>query len=56
MKLYNFTIKNKKFEIILGNPPYILYQFFDSNQRNEALRIMHNAGLKSNKLANAWVA
>jgi adenine-specific DNA-methyltransferase len=53
---YNKHLKNKKFDVVLGNPPYIRYQFFEEKQRDEALKIMGVAGIKSNKLANIWAA
>lgn len=45
-----------KFDLIVGNPPYIRYQFFDKNQQEEAQKIFVKAFLKYNKLTNAWVS
>lgn len=45
-----------KFDLTIGNPPYIRYQYFDKNQRAEAEKIFINAGLKYSKLTNAWVS
>ncbi|HQK40135.1 MAG TPA: N-6 DNA methylase, partial [Flavobacterium alvei] len=46
----------QKFDLIIGNPPYIRYQFFDRNQQIEAENIFIKAGLKYSKLTNAWVS
>ena len=45
-----------KFDLIIGNPPYIRYQYFDKDQRKEAELISSKAGLKYSKLTNAWVS
>src|SRR6218665_155147 len=46
----------KRFDLIVGNPPYIRFQFFDRNQQAEAGDIFIKAGLKYSKLTNAWVS
>jgi adenine-specific DNA methylase len=46
----------KKFDIVIGNPPYIRYQFFDKNQQKEAENIFNKADIKYSKLTNAWVS
>lgn len=57
---YNFyeeyKNKDKEFDIVIGNPPYIRYQFLTEEQRNYQSDILKNNNLKSNKLINAWVA
>lgn len=45
-----------RFDLIIGNPPYIRYQFFDTEQQVEAENIFIRAGLKYSKLTNAWVS
>ena len=46
----------KRFDLIVGNPPYIRYQFFDRQQQVEAEDIFIKAGLTYSKLTNAWVS
>ncbi len=47
---------DEKFDLVIGNPPYIRYQFFDKDQRAEAEKIFTKAGLKYSKLTNPWVS
>ncbi|MBL7796637.1 MAG: class I SAM-dependent methyltransferase [Saprospiraceae bacterium] len=47
---------HRRFDLIIGNPPYIRYQFFDTQQQVSAEDIFIKAGLKYSKLANAWVS
>ncbi|HLD05285.1 MAG TPA: class I SAM-dependent methyltransferase [Candidatus Nanoarchaeia archaeon] len=51
---YCNTTKDK-FDLVIGNPPYIRYQYFDKQQRAEAEKIFAKASLKYSKLTNAWV-
>ncbi len=46
----------KKFDIVIGNPPYIRYQYFDKDQQNEASMIFDRVNMKYSKLTNAWVS
>jgi adenine-specific DNA-methyltransferase len=43
------------FHCVLGNPPFIRYQNFPESSRSLAMRLLHEAGLKPNKLTNIWV-
>ena len=45
-----------RFDLIIGNPPYIRYQYFDKDQRTEAEKVFVKANLKYSKLTNAWVS
>lgn len=47
---------SQKFDLVVGNPPYIRYQYFDKNQQTEADKIFKKAELKYSKLTNAWVS
>ncbi|MBK8371990.1 MAG: class I SAM-dependent methyltransferase [Saprospiraceae bacterium] len=46
----------QRFDLIIGNPPYIRYQFFNRQQQVEAEDIFIKAGLTYSKLTNAWVS
>jgi adenine-specific DNA methylase len=46
----------QRFDLIVGNPPYIRYQFFDTEQQKEAEFLFIRSGLKYSKLTNAWVS
>lgn len=48
-------IKTKKFDVILGNPPFIRYQNFPVQQRDRAMKQLLELGFKQNKLTNAWL-
>jgi len=44
------------FDLVIGNPPYIRYQYFDRSQQIEAEKIFNRVNLKYSKLTNAWVS
>jgi len=46
---------HNKYDLIVGNPPYIRYQYLMESQRTEMSEILISQGMKSNKLINAWV-
>lgn len=67
IKLKNKTVINtdfhlycnettKRFNLVVGNPPYIRYQYFQEEQQNEAIKVFNRAKLKYSKLTNAWVS
>ena len=53
---YNRILGRKQFDLILGNPPYIRYQYLKESQREMQSQILTSHGMKANKLINAWVA
>jgi len=56
-EFHKFCINSKqRFDLIVGNPPYIRYQYFDKEQQKYAAKIFGKANLKYSKLTNAWVS
>jgi len=49
------VLKDKKFDIVLGNPPFIRYQNFPEEQRTIASDLLAKNNLHPNKLTNAWL-
>ena len=45
----------RRFDAVVGNPPFLRYHSFPEAQRERAFRIMRTAGLKPTRLTNAWV-
>ena len=45
----------KRFDLVVGNPPFIRYQYYNAEQQLLADEIFKNAKLKRTKLTNAWV-
>ena len=54
-EFYDRNKDEKTFDLILGNPPYIRYQYLEEKQRDEMAHILTDHGMKSNKLINTWV-
>lgn len=48
--------RDNRYDLILGNPPYIRYQYLTEKQRAIQSEILTSHGMKANKLINAWVA
>lgn len=58
MDFFHYYQTNKaiaQYDLILGNPPYIRYQYLQENQRTEMSKLLTEHGMKSNKLINTWV-
>lgn len=55
---FDFYKKNHsaKYGLIVGNPPYIRYQYLENKQRELMSGIIEEHGMKPNKLINTWVA
>ena len=48
-------LRDKVFDAVIGNPPFIRYQNFPEPYRSRAMDIMVELGLKPNRLTNIWV-
>ena len=55
-EVYRNLLVNKRYRAIVGNPPYIRYQYLEPAQREEQSSILTRNGMASNKLINAWVS
>lgn len=51
---YASSFPQEKFDVIIGNPPFIRYQDFPEKHRDIALRMMRELDLNPNKLTNIW--
>jgi adenine-specific DNA-methyltransferase len=45
----------ERFDVVIGNPPFVRYQHFPEEHRKVAFRLMNRIGLHPNRLTNAWV-
>ena len=46
---------NKKYDVVIGNPPFIRYQSFDEKYRAIAFSLMKRHGFHPNRLTNIWL-
>lgn len=49
-------LKSIGFDCVLGNPPFIRFQYFDDESREVAFSHLRDANYKPTKLANSWAA
>jgi len=54
VKSYTKSVQSGEFDLILGNPPYIRYQYFEHGKKEAELQFKE-LGIKTTKLANAWL-
>ncbi len=54
--LFSRLEKMGGYDVVLGNPPFIRFQYFDDGSREKAFFHLRNANYSPTKLANAWVA
>jgi adenine-specific DNA-methyltransferase len=52
----NMVPKGERFDAIVGNPPFVRYQFLPPMFQSRAARIFDELGLKFTKHTNAWVS
>lgn len=53
---YSREIQNKcRYDVVLGNPPFIRSQNFDEQYRQKAFSLMEAEGLHPNRLTNIWI-
>lgn len=45
----------KKFDAVVGNPPFIRYQYLEKDQQERAQQLFDLLGLKFTKHTNAWI-
>ena len=48
--------KAERFDAVIGNPPFIRFQYFDKRERALAFSMLNAFGYRPNGLANAWAA
>ena len=48
-------LASRRFDAVVGNPPFIRFQYFPEAHRSVAFELMQTIGLKPNRLTNAWV-
>ena len=49
------AVNGNRWDAIIGNPPYIRYQYFEAAQRDKAMQIFDRANVPFSKRTNAWV-
>ncbi|MDU2663488.1 MAG: class I SAM-dependent methyltransferase [Clostridium perfringens] len=54
--VYENRLREQSFQAIVGNPPYIRYQYLSESQKEEQSQILIRNQMRSNKLINAWVS
>jgi adenine-specific DNA-methyltransferase len=52
---FSTTDRCQRWQAIVGNPPYIRYQYFEKDQRDRAESIFHQSNVPFSKRTNAWV-
>ena len=49
-------LRQPGFDVVIGNPPFIRFQYFEEESREVAFGHLRDVGYKPTKLANAWAA
>lgn len=55
-EFYSSVSDDQKFDVVIGNPPFIRFQYFDEVSRDKAFISLRKVGYKPTKLANSWNA
>ncbi|MBN1485854.1 MAG: class I SAM-dependent methyltransferase [Chloroflexia bacterium] len=50
------NLERNQFDLIIGNPPFIRFQYFEEESRAIAFRHLRRLGYHPTKLANVWAA
>lgn len=50
------SLQRDKFDVVIGNPPFIRFQHIQNESRDVAFKHLKNASYKPTKLANIWSA
>lgn len=53
--LYQNVLKNNKYDIVFGNPPFIRYQNFNQEYREKAMNELVELGFSPTKMINIWL-
>jgi adenine-specific DNA-methyltransferase len=46
---------DRRYDLVIGNPPYIRYQYFDDDLTDRAVALLQAAGVPWSRHVNAWV-
>ena len=55
-KVFPDLLRRGRYDAVVGNPPFIRFQYFDRTERDRAFSLLNAFGYNPNGLANAWVA
>jgi len=44
-----------RYDVVIGNPPFVRYQDFPEEQRQQAFGLMRRVGLNPSRLSNSWL-
>ena len=55
-QVFRELTSHQQFDAVIGNPPFIRFQYFEKSERALAFSILNAFGYRPNGLANAWAA
>ena len=53
--IFQKYLQSRKFDSVVGNPPFIRYQNFEDEVQKKALELLKKFGFRSSKLTNIWM-